>query len=106
MVYSSSSIQASIKHDDGGYYLKKQILFVMIGLLVMVFIARTRYLSLQTLSWPLLAVSAVPAGEETAPASKLRGVPRRGRRSTAPPYHYRVVDIKFSTLYLIPSLRQ
>lgn len=58
MVYSSSSIQASIKHGDGAYYLKKQIFFVIIGLSAMVFIARTRYRSLQTLSWPLLAISA------------------------------------------------
>lgn len=36
MLYSTSSYEAALEHEDGAYYLKRQLLFTLIGLVVMV----------------------------------------------------------------------
>ncbi|MFA4909935.1 MAG: FtsW/RodA/SpoVE family cell cycle protein, partial [Desulfobacteria bacterium] len=39
MVYSSSAIMASGKFNDGYFFLKKQILFAVVGILMMIGVA-------------------------------------------------------------------
>jgi len=53
MIYSSSSIIAMEKYGDGYHYIKKQILFVLLGLVVMTGISRFpyRYWKKSGLSW-------------------------------------------------------
>ena len=59
MIYSSSSILAMERFRDGQFFLKKQIFFLILGLLVMVLMTRIPYYKLRKLAWPGIAVSAV-----------------------------------------------
>jgi cell division protein FtsW len=59
MIYSSSSILAMERFRDGQFFLKKQIFFVFLGLLVLVLMTRIPYYKLRKLAWPGIAVSAV-----------------------------------------------
>jgi cell division protein FtsW len=59
MIYSSSSILATERFRDGQFFLKKQIFFVFLGLLVMVLMTRIPYYKLRKLAWPAITVSAV-----------------------------------------------
>ena len=42
MVYSSSSIWANFIYDDKYYYLKRQTIFVIIGLLLMIILSKIK----------------------------------------------------------------
>jgi cell division protein FtsW len=59
MIYSSSSILAMERFRDGQFFLKKQIFFLILGLLVMVLMTRIPYYKLRKLAWPGIAVSVV-----------------------------------------------
>lgn len=59
MIYSSSSILAMERFRDGQFFLKKQIFFLFLGLLVMVLMTRIPYYKLRKLAWPGIVVSAV-----------------------------------------------
>ena len=59
MIYSSSSILAMERFRDGQFFLKKQIFFLILGLLVMVLMTRIPYYKLRKLAWPGIAVSAI-----------------------------------------------
>ncbi|OGP91174.1 MAG: cell division protein FtsW [Deltaproteobacteria bacterium RBG_19FT_COMBO_43_11] len=58
MIYSSSSIIALEKFQDGQYFLKKQIFFVFLGLIMMVLMTKIPYTQLKKFAYPgiLLAV--------------------------------------------------
>ena len=43
MIYSSSSIWANYKFDDSFYYVKRQIIFFIIGIFLMLFISKVNY---------------------------------------------------------------
>jgi len=59
MIYSSSSILAMERFRDGQFFLKKQIFFLILGLLVMVLMTRIPYYKLRKLAWPGIAVSTI-----------------------------------------------
>ena len=59
MIYSSSSILAMERFRDGQFFVKKQIFFLFLGLLVMVLMTRIPYYKLRKLAWPSIVVSAV-----------------------------------------------
>jgi cell division protein FtsW len=59
MIYSSSSIIALEKFKDGQYFLKKQILFVFMGLISMVLMTKIPYTLLKKAAYPGIVVSLV-----------------------------------------------
>ena len=59
MIYSSSSILAMKKFNDGQYFLKKQIFFVLLGLGIMVLMTKIPYDRLKKLAYPGVLLSAV-----------------------------------------------
>jgi len=58
MVYSASSAVAMERHDDAGYFLKRQLLWVGVGVIAMMVTARMNVWGWQRLSLPLLLLSA------------------------------------------------
>ena len=59
MIYSSSSILAMKKFNDGQYFLKKQIFFVLLGLGIMVLMTKIPYDRLKKFAYPGVLISAV-----------------------------------------------
>jgi cell division protein FtsW len=59
MIYSSSSIIALEKFKDGQYFLKKQIVFVFMGLIAMVLMTKIPYSQLKKAAYPGMVVSLV-----------------------------------------------
>jgi cell division protein FtsW len=59
MVYSSSSILATEKFRDGQFFLKKQLFFLCLGLLIMFLITKIPYYKLRKLAWPGIAASVI-----------------------------------------------
>ncbi len=59
MIYSSSSILATERFRDGQFFLKKQLFFLILGLLIMVLMTRIPYYTLRKLAWPGIAVSTI-----------------------------------------------
>jgi len=59
MIYSSSSIIALERFQDGQYFLKKQIVFVVMGLISMVLMTRIPYTSLKRVAYPGIFVSLI-----------------------------------------------
>jgi cell division protein FtsW len=59
MIYSSSSILAMERFRDGQFFLKKQIFFLVLGLLVMVLMTRIPYYKLRKLAWPGIVISFI-----------------------------------------------
>jgi cell division protein FtsW len=59
MIYSASSILATQRFHDGQYFLKKQLFFLVLGLLMMVLMTRIPYYKLRRLAWPAIALSAL-----------------------------------------------
>ena len=59
MIYSSSSILAMDRFRDGQLFLKKQLLFLVLGLLVMVLMTRIPYYKLRKLAWAGIGAAAL-----------------------------------------------
>lgn len=59
MIYSASSIMATERFRDGQYFLKKQLFFLFISLLIMVLMTRIPYYKFRKLAWPGIVASAV-----------------------------------------------
>jgi cell division protein FtsW len=59
MIYSSSSILATEKFRDGQFFLKKQLFFLSLGLLIMFLITKIPYYKLRKLAWPGIAASGI-----------------------------------------------
>jgi cell division protein FtsW len=59
MIYSSSAIMAMDKFHDGQYFLKRQIVFVALGLALMYFLSRLPYQKLKMVAYPAIAISFV-----------------------------------------------
>lgn len=59
MIYSSSSIIALEKFGDSRFFLKKQIVFVFLGMLLMVLITKVPYEHLKKLAYPGLLLAIV-----------------------------------------------
>ena len=64
MVYSSSSVVALTTYDDGSYFLKRQILSILIGLALMAIMMRIdyRWLSNQRIVLALVIFSLILLG--------------------------------------------
>jgi cell division protein FtsW len=59
MIYSSSSIIALEKFKDGQYYLKKQIFFVILGLISMVLLTKIDYTTWKKAAYPGIILSLI-----------------------------------------------
>jgi len=59
MIYSSSSILATEKFHDGQFFLKKQLFFLCLGLMVMFLVTKIPYYKLRKLAWPGIAASGI-----------------------------------------------
>ena len=59
MVYSASNAISRDYRDDSYYYLKRQVLWCIIGLLVMAVTASFDYQKYEKLAWPLLILSSI-----------------------------------------------
>lgn len=59
MIYSSSSIIAMKRFNDGQYFLKKQIFFVLLGLGIMILMTKISYEQLKKLAYPGILLSVV-----------------------------------------------
>ncbi|HYM63445.1 MAG TPA: putative lipid II flippase FtsW [Gaiellaceae bacterium] len=57
MVYSASSARGLIASDDPAYYLKRQALYALVGLAVLVILSRTDFRKLRHAGGPMLAVA-------------------------------------------------
>jgi cell division protein FtsW len=58
MVYSATSAPAALGNGDPGYYLKRQLVYAMLGLLLMVVLARVDFRALRRFA-PTLVVSSL-----------------------------------------------
>ena len=59
MVYSASSARALLGSDDPAYYLKRQALYALMGLVALVFLSRTDYRRLRPAAGTLVGASFV-----------------------------------------------
>jgi cell division protein FtsW len=58
MIYSSSSIMAMERFKDGLYFLKKQLFFVLVGMITMLIFAKISYHQLRKWAYPAILLSA------------------------------------------------
>jgi len=59
MIYSSSSIMATERFNDGYYFLKKQLVFVLLGLVIMIVMSKIPYRHLRKVAYLGILVSLV-----------------------------------------------
>jgi cell division protein FtsW len=57
MVYSASSARAAISEGDPAYYLKRQAVYALVGVIVFALLTRTGYRGLRRIAGPFLAIS-------------------------------------------------
>jgi cell division protein FtsW len=62
MVFSSSYYYADLKHGDGLYYFKKQVIGAVLGFVVMIILINFNYRRLEKLKWIILIGSVVLLG--------------------------------------------
>ncbi|MBU2055128.1 MAG: putative lipid II flippase FtsW [Proteobacteria bacterium] len=72
MIYSSSSILATERFRDGQFFLKKQLVFLSLGLLVMFMATRFPYYKLRKLAWPGIAAAVILLGALWIPSLGIR----------------------------------
>jgi cell division protein FtsW len=72
MIYSSSSILATERFHDGQYFLKKQVFFLVLSLLVMTLMTRIPYYKLRKLAWPGVVISVLCLGAIWVPHLGIR----------------------------------
>ncbi len=59
MIYSSSSIMAMERFKDGQHFLKKQLIFVLLGMGLMVFLTKVPYRKLRKAAYPGIVLSVL-----------------------------------------------
>jgi cell division protein FtsW len=59
MIYSSSSILALEKFKDGQYFIKKQLVFVVLGLISMVILTKIDYINWKKAAYPGIILSLI-----------------------------------------------
>ena len=59
MVFSSSSVTANLKFDDPYYFFKRQLLWALIALVVMMVVMKINYHRLKDLAVPALVVAVI-----------------------------------------------
>ena len=62
MAYSASTAQAFFAYGSSWYFLKRQLLYAAVGVVVMVILARIDYAVWRRLAWPFAAVAAALLG--------------------------------------------
>jgi cell division protein FtsW len=62
LVYSSSTHLAQHRLGDGHFYLKRQILFCLLGFILMIFLKNVPYLFYSRIAYPLLLISFLLLG--------------------------------------------
>ncbi len=56
MVYSASAIEATVQHKDAQYFLKRQVIYGVLGLLLTWVVSRVDYHRFRKLTYPILVV--------------------------------------------------
>jgi cell division protein FtsW len=56
MVYSASAIEATVRHNDAQFFLKRQAIYAVLGLIAMWFVSRIDYRKLKPFTYPILIV--------------------------------------------------
>ena len=81
MVFSSSAVTTSVNYDDAYYYLKKQMLWAIVGIFSMFVIMKINYSRLKDLSNPIMIIAFVclilvitPLGIEIKGSSRWLGI--------------------------------
>lgn len=59
MVFSSSSVTAGIRYDDTYYFFKRQLLWALFSLVIMVVVMKINYTKLKNLALPVLALAVI-----------------------------------------------
>jgi cell division protein FtsW len=59
MIYSSSSIMAIARFKDDLYFVKRQLLYLTLGLIIMWFLARFPYWRLRKLAYPAIVLTGI-----------------------------------------------
>ncbi len=59
MVFSSSAVTASVENQSPYYFFQRQLIWALIGLLVMIVIMRINYLRLKEFAFPLMIIAVV-----------------------------------------------
>ncbi|MDD6022634.1 MAG: putative lipid II flippase FtsW [Oscillospiraceae bacterium] len=59
MIYSASFARALYETGDGGYFFKRELVFSLLGILVMLLVSRVRAELLRKLAFPILGVAIV-----------------------------------------------
>src|ERR671928_1377236 len=76
MVYSATSASAALANGDPSYYLKRQALYALLGVALMVVVSRIDYRSLRRLAPGLLGTSLVLLLGVLAAGQAVNGAPR------------------------------
>jgi len=76
MVYSASSARAAVAANDPAYYLKRQAIYAVVGLVLFVVLARVDFRSLKRAAGPLLVTSLVLLVGVLALAAPVNGAKR------------------------------
>ena len=91
MVLSASSVSAYVNFDDSYYYVKRQALFLVAGLVGALVLSRVPVSTLRALSWAAVGLAVVlliadlhPAGHRAQRQPEL-ALPRLGGRSRSSP---------------------
>ncbi|NLF46068.1 MAG: putative lipid II flippase FtsW [Syntrophomonadaceae bacterium] len=81
MVFSSSAVTTSVSFDDAYYYLKKQLIWAVLGIIIMFVIMKINYNRIKDLAAPLLVITIVclvlvitPLGTEVKGSSRFLGI--------------------------------
>jgi len=105
MVFSASSVSASLDYNDAYYYLKKQLQWAAIGMACMVLAMKFNYNKLKLLGWPLfiivlagLVLVLTPLGIEVNGATRWLGIEPYFR--VAPAEIAKITIIMFLARYL------
>ena len=57
MIYSASSVSDLVTAGDSAHHLKRQLMWIAIGLVLLVLVRRFDYRRLKTLAWPFYLIS-------------------------------------------------
>ncbi len=72
MVYSASAIEATVRHHDAQFFLKRQAIYALVALVAMWLVSRIDYRRLKALTYPILARRHGHAARAASPASGTR----------------------------------
>lgn len=81
MVFSSSAVTSNIRYGDAYYFFKKQLIWAVIGLFVMIFAMKLNFTRLRSLAVPLMVIAFIslllvitPLGVEVKGSSRWLGL--------------------------------